>query len=502
MTEPTQAQRDAVTIAFGGGIAFIGRICTMVFSYVLALVLARGLGAGDYGLFVVGLSLVNLIGSLVLLGLNRGAVRFIAMYRGDQDRARELGTIKASVGIVLLTGILAAASVMLLAQPLIRLLRAPPQFGQYLAGFAWWIPIWALTLVIAATVEALKRLEYRTIVVDIGWPLLRVLLTGGVLLLGAGLSGVVWANVAASVLSLVAIVILAYRLFSSRLRGVRAEFVTRQLLAFSLPVMLFNLLNLSQNQVEVYLLTAMQSSEATGVFNIASRTSVLIVAFLEGLGLIFSPFISDLTHRRQTAQLQDLMSTVTRWSFTAGLPITLVLILFNQPILRIFGTAFEQAAPALFVLSIGQLINAATGPVGTLLTMSGHAKINLIDSLLTLILNVVLDLLLIPRLGILGAAIGSSIAIGLVNILRTLQVYWILRIWAYDWRFGKPVLASAAASGAAYLVAARGLGSEWLTFGVGLVVFAFVYVAGIWLLGLSESDLLVLRKLKTRVLRN
>jgi O-antigen/teichoic acid export membrane protein len=134
--------------------------------------------------------------------------------------------------------------------------------------------------------------------------------------------------------------------------------------------------------------------------------------------------------------------------------------------------------------------------------MSGHPKVNLIDSILTLILNVVLDLLLIPRLGIMGAAIGSSIAIGLVNILRTIQVYWILHIWAYDWRFLKPVAAAAVAGGATYLLISRGLGSEWLTFGVGLALFGVVYAGGILLLGLSESDMLVLRSLKARVRGN
>jgi O-antigen/teichoic acid export membrane protein len=502
MNERAGTQRDAATIALGGSIAFVGRICTMGLSYVLALILARGLGASDYGLYVVGFSLVNLIGSLALLGLNRGAVRFIAMYRGIEDHSRVKGTIWVAVGLVLLTGILAAVLVTLFAEPLMRLLRAPAAFRHYLADLRWWIPVWALTLTVAATVEALKRLDIRTAIVDMGAPLLRVLFTGAALLVGARLSGVVWANVAASLIALLAIGASAYRLFRPQLKGVPALLPVRELLAFSLPVMLFNLLSLSQNQVEVYLLTAMQSSEATGVFNIASRTSVLIVAFLEGLGYIFSPFISDLSNRQEMSQLQELVSTVTRWSFMIGLPIALTLILFNGPILRIFGTSFEQAVPALIVLSLGQLINAATGPVGIILTMSGHPKVNLIDSILTLILNVVLDVLLIPRLGIMGAAIGSSIAIGLVNILRTIQVYWILHIWAYDWRFLKPVAAAAVAGGATYLLISRGLGSEWLTFGVGLALFGVVYAGGILLLGLSESDMLVLRSLKARVRGN
>jgi O-antigen/teichoic acid export membrane protein len=494
--------QDVVTIARGGSIAFVGRLFSMALGYVLAAILARGLGAGDYGLFVIGFSLVNLIGSFSILGLNRGTVRFVALYRGIGDRGRELGTFRASLAIVLLSGLVSAGLLVVLAEPLAEVLNTPSEFANYLWGFACWIPLWALIYQLAAAIEALKRLEYRAIIVDVGWPLMRVLLSGGVLLAGGRLVGVVGANLVASVIALVLVGLSVYRLFFRELRGVHAVSPVRQLLIFSLPVMLFNLLNISQNQIEIYLLAALCSSEATGIFNVAARTSVLTVAFLEGLGFIFSPFVSDLTNRRQVTELKSLMSTVTRWSFMFGLPISLAMILFSRPILHIFGNAFVEAVPALIILSIAQLINAATGPVGVILTMSGHPNLNLLDSILTLGLNIVLNVLLIPPLGILGAAIGSGIATSLVNLLRTLQVLLVLRIWAYDRQFVKPLIAAAVAAGITYVaVVARGLGSEWLNLGVGLGILGVVYVGGILVLGLSQSDVLILKTLRERVFR-
>ena len=497
-----ESQQDVVTIARGGGIAFVGRFFSLALNYLLAMIMARGLGASDYGLFVVGLSLVNLLGSLSLLGLNRGAVRFIAIYRGMGDRSRELGVFKTSLRFVLASGITVALLLVALADPLGELLNIPSGLTAFFLGFGCWIPIWALTFQLAAVAEALKRLEYRTAIVDIGWPVARVLFTAGVLIVGGRLAGVVWANLLASVLALIFAAVSVQRLFLRDLKGVQATSDARQLLAFSLPVMLFNLLALSQNQVDVYLLAALDSSESIGLFNVAARTTILIVALLEGLGIIFSPFVADLSSQDQMTDLKRLVSTVTYWSFMVGLPVAVAIMLFYRPILLLFGEAFVAAAPALIVLSIAQLINAATGPVGVVLTMSGHPNLNLLDAILTLVLNVVLDVLLIPPLGILGAAIGSAVAISSINVLRSFQVSLILRAWIYSRQFLKPLVAAGLAGGITYLaITARGLGSEWLTFGVGLFVFSLIYVAGILILGLSESDLLVLRTLRNRMSR-
>lgn len=505
MSEPGdnhESQQDVVTIARGGSIAFVGRFFSLALNYVLAMIMARGLGASEYGLFVVGLSLVNLLGSLSLLGLNRGTVRFIAIFRGTGDRSRELGVYKTSVRLVLASGIAIALLLVALADPLGNLLNIPSETGAYFWGFALWIPIWALTFELAAVAEALKRLEYRTAIVDIAWPVARVLLTAGVLILGGRLASVVWANLVASVLALLLAAASVHRLFLRGLEGVRAISDPRQLLAFSLPVMLFNLLALSQNQVDVYLLAALESSASTGLFNVAARTTILIVAFLEGIGIVFSPFVAELSSQNRMTDLKRLVSTVTHWSFMIGLPVAIAIILFHRPILLLFGDAFLAAAPALIVLSIAQLINAATGPVGIVLTMSGHPNLNLLDSILTLVLNVVLNVLLIPRLGILGAAIGSTVAICSVNVLRSLQVSLILRAWIYNRQFLKPIVAVGVAGGITYwAINARSLGSEWLTFGVGLLAFSLIYVAGILFLGLSESDLLVLRTLRNRMSR-
>ena len=88
----------------------------------------------------------------------------------------------------------------------------------------------------------------------------------------------------------------------------------------------------------------------------------------------------------------------------------------------VFGAAYAQGATALAVLCFGQLLNAAVGPVGVLLNMSGHERDTLIGVSMASGANVILNLLLIPFLGLLGAAIASAATLAIWNMLLMRQV--------------------------------------------------------------------------------
>jgi O-antigen/teichoic acid export membrane protein len=342
------------------------------------------------------------------------------------------------------------------------------------------------------------------LIFDIGWPLARLVLTFLVLAGGGQLYAVVTANIVATGLAMGAMGITVYRLFYRELQDVTAVSPLRPLLEFSLPVMLFNIVILSQSQIEVYLLTALQSVEASGIFSAAARTSILIVAFLEGLGVIFSPVVADLSHRGRMADLKALTTTVTRWSFISGLPAALLIILFREPLLLLFGPDFVLAAPALVILSLGQLINAATGPVGIILTMSGQPRINLANSVLTLLLSIMLGIALIPRYGLVGAALGSSFSTSIVNVFRLVLVYKLLGIWAYNRQFVKPVIAAVIAIGITYTAVLRTNHdpANWWYSLPGILIFLVSYGACILLLKLDEADMIVMRMVRSRLTKS
>ncbi len=150
------------------------------------------------------------------------------------------------------------------------------------------------------------------------------------------------------------------------------------------------------------------------------------------------------------------------------------------------------------VLAVGQLANAAAGPCGSVLNMTGLVRLSLADNVAALVLNVALNLLLIPRLGVLGAAIAWSLSLVLVNATKWLQVRRILGIRAQ----GTGTVATLVA---ALPAAALAVGLSFVLDGpaAALLVAApavvLVYVATLLLRGLEPDDHAMLETLRRAV---
>lgn len=149
------------------------------------------------------------------------------------------------------------------------------------------------------------------------------------------------------------------------------------------------------------------------------------------------------------------------------------------------------------VLALGQLVNAATGPCGTVLNMSGRVAVNMADNLAALVLNMLLNLWLIPAYGIVGAALAWSVSLIVVNVARVLQVRALVGALPFTVGMLKGIAAGAAALLAGLLVRWLLPGWPW-RLGVGLLAIVVVYLGVVLALGLGREDLMVLRALVRR----
>ena len=98
------------------------------------------------------------------------------------------------------------------------------------------------------------------------------------------------------------------------------------------------------------------------------------------------------------------------------------LLLFAHPLLSLFGSTYSKGASALAILAAGQLFNAATGPLGQMINMSGRPYLTLVNNATVAALNIGACLVLIPRYGVTGAACSTTGAITLVNLIKLVQV--------------------------------------------------------------------------------
>jgi O-antigen/teichoic acid export membrane protein len=183
-------------------------------------------------------------------------------------------------------------------------------------------------------------------------------------------------------------------------------------------------LHIVNNQTDVIMLGLLADPKDVGLYRVAQRGSELIIFSLTAVNMAIAPTVSQLYVQGDFERLQRIFSKSVRWIMVFSLPMALVLIFGGQYILRyVFGAEFVSGRNALAVLACAQLVNAGMGSVGLILNMTGHEKDTARVLLMTAVLNILLNALLIPLYGILGAALATGFSLVLWNVVLHILVY-------------------------------------------------------------------------------
>ncbi len=139
--------------------------------------------------------------------------------------------------------------------------------------------------------------------------------------------------------------------------------------------------------------------------------------------------------------MHHIYKLVTRWILTLVIPVLILIILFSTKIMLLFGADFLQSSKALITLSIGTSIFAILGVSSTVLVVSGYQKLNLINALCATILNICLNIILIPKYGIIGAAWATLSSMTFIALARLIETWIFLKINPYSIKIFKSIVA-------------------------------------------------------------
>jgi O-antigen/teichoic acid export membrane protein len=144
----------------------------------------------------------------------------------------------------------------------------------------------------------------------------------------------------------------------------------------------------------------------------------------------------------------------TLWSVTAAWPLYLVLAGFAPLVMSVFGDQYSAASDVVVILSLAMLLATACGPVDSVLLMAGRSGLSLRNSTVALAIDVGLNLVLIPRFGIRGAAMAWAVAIVARNVMPLVQVRRHLGLWPITRTTVRVALGAVACFGLAGLLTA------------------------------------------------
>ncbi|MBM9458562.1 lipopolysaccharide biosynthesis protein [Nocardioides sp. zg-536] len=415
-TESTAARHHLGAVARGSTATLAGALVSTVASFALALVVTRSTGQETAGEFFVATAIFVVALAAASLGTETGLARFVL--RSETGPALH-GLLRAAALPVLVVAV-ALAALLALWVPEAR-------------GLAWALPLAAVSDFCLAAVRAHARFRSTVLIDRVARPVLQIVVVAAALATGAGAAGLTAAWACAYVLTA--------GLALHALRGMlRAPGVTAHAAAASTERMqvdarsfwrftwlraLARIAQVSIQKLDIVLVAALLGATDAAVYAVATRFVVFGQLANQAVSSVVQPrFTLILAGNDDPRLLSRVFGVTTGWSMLLAWPVYLCAAAAPMAYLGWFGAGYEraEAAAVVLVMVAGMLVAVATGPVDTLLLMAGRSGWSLANTLLAAVVNIGLCLLLVPWLGIVGAAVAWVVAVLLRCGLATVQL--------------------------------------------------------------------------------
>ncbi len=427
-----------VVLARGAAIFLAGRGTGRFFALLSQAVLGRLLAPAAFGIFALGWTVFRLAEVVGTLGLQAGALRFTsATAAADPPSARP--TVLRATRLAALSGLLLGLLVFLLAPILARNVFHKPAAAGVLRCFAAGFPFLTTLVVAAGATQALQTTRYVAVVRELGQPMLIALLAPAAVLAGFGVRGAAAGAVIATIFAGSAAVLLATRLFPRGAQTVGGVGY-RALLAVSVPAAVASTFRLLLAWTDRFIVGACLPAASLGVYHAAAQLAAVISMIVVAFAGILAAMIVATLASGDSARARSLYRTSIKWMLYLATPVLVPLIVApGQVLVMVFGPVYAGAAAPLRVLAVGQGLALLTGAVGALLVMTGNEGKWVVLAGVSFLTNLGLSLWMTPRWGLLGAAVSTAIALGVLSALGIHQASRALGGACVDLKVVKPL---------------------------------------------------------------
>lgn len=418
------------------------------------LVLPKVLEPRQIGLTSVLVALATLFAQVSALGFGNMGIRFFPYFRQPETGHR--GFLPLLLGVPLLGFGLVAAGY-LLGKPLVLSFYAKD--AELLQDYYLWALVLALFTLLLNLQDAYLKSLYHTAFSSFAQEIvLRLLITAGALLFGSGYLGfhgyVLWYIAASSSIALLLTGYTAY-IRELHLQPTRAALRVRplgEMLSFGAFALLGNVSGVVIAGIDSLMVGSKVSLEAAGVYSVAFFISTALVLPFRALYKIAFPLLADYWKANDRQRMADFYQRTTRLNTLLGCYLALGIALNLDFIFAQMKPAYAAGTTAVLILLAGRLFDGITGVNGLIVVTSPRYRYDLLFNASLAGATVLMNLLLIPRLGLTGAAVAAALALVLINTARTWFVWRSFGLQPFDKRVPLILLLAAVAGLAAWLV--------------------------------------------------
>jgi O-antigen/teichoic acid export membrane protein len=400
----------------------IGLFLSKVLTYIYRIVIARNYGPDTYGLFSLGLTIFLMFVSISSLGLIEGVLRFVPHYLGKNKKNEVNYIIKFSFFSLLISSVLAGLLMFLFSTYLAISVFHNVDLIIYLKIFSFAIPFAVLGNLFLSILRANEKIKEFSFVQNILQNLVKLVFIGLFIILGIKSGEAVAMSYLMGMIFLFIAAYLFFRKISSSiliLKNFKNNKIRSELVSYSWPLILLGVISNLMYWIDSLSLGYFKDAYAVGLYNAVVPLAMLFLIPTEAVMQLFFPLINKEYSNNRLNLVEQLSKQVSKWIFIINLPAFLLIIIFPGAFINLFfGSQYIVAENALRILALGSFTISFMNTGGYLISMLKRSKIILFNTLTFSLLNLILNCFLVPRYGINGAALATTIcSIGLVGSL-------------------------------------------------------------------------------------
>ena len=273
--------------------------------------------------------------------------------------------------------------------------------------------------------------------------------------------------------------------------------VTVDLFKFSLPLLFAKILGELKTRGDILLLGLLSTTSSVGVFFIAFRLAAIISIPWQAANIIVPPMVSGYFAQSDKKSIEYNYKNITKLIFIAAMFLWGFLFIFSKELLSIFGNEFKNGHIVVLLICLGQVFKTLVGHAGPMLSMVGKPSLNLITMIITLCSTLLLNVVLIPRFGIIGAGVANLAGLTIASFLELYFLYRFLKIHPFRMDFFKPVIAALVSGGIMYPLKIV-LPPHIISILFQMTAFVLVYYISLYLQKFSEEEMALLGKIRKK----
>ena len=403
-------------------------------SFGLSLLIARAFGASGSGYFGICVTTVTVMSYVVLSGLDYTVLRIASGDLREGEHAKARGVVVAACRILAVTAPVAAIAIFLSARWLSEMVLQQPAVASLLGIMIIGVVPLAFQRIASTALRAMGKtftsqlidgplgtsFAFLGVVVVLLLPMpVDLNLPGALYVAGMSIGAAV-----------------GWTVYARAMRGrpAAARVAWLPLIVAGLPILAVNLSNVFTEWYTTISLGRYWPAEVVGQYRVAWQFVAIAGLVQIAMETIVGPRIAAAAR----VGAKDEIVAVARKSIMLALllsaPIFLVLMIFPERLLSIFGPEFRAGVPVLRILAVGQLFRLVSGPLGSIIVMTGAQRWSLTYTGTSVVLCIVLVAWLVPTYGAVGAAVATTATVIVRNLMGGIIVAKVLKIDLFRWR--------------------------------------------------------------------